>query len=274
MRGHSAPYIPGQKTPHKLSRSKIDLFMQCPRCFWLDVRLKIKRPQGPPFQINKAIDELFKREFDVHRNAQTTHPLCETYGLKLVPFSHEKMDEWRDSLRRGVQYLHEPTNLLITGGVDDIWVDLETDELVVVDYKATAKNSEVSLDAHWQNGYKRQIEIYQWLLRQNGFKVKDTGYFVYTNAKLDAEGFKDTLKFKTKIIPYEGKDGWIEDVLAKMKECLESDEIPGVGKQVMNPTEPCEYCSYARARTELTIKELQKNNKSKKSANPKLLTKS
>lgn len=239
-------YRPGQVEPYKISRSKIDLFMQCPRCFWLDARLKIKRPSSPPFRINSAIDELFKKEFDVHRDGQTVHPLCETYGLKLVPFKHEKMDEWRDALRRGVQFLHEPTNLLITGGIDDIWVDLETDELVVVDYKATAKNGEVSLDADWQIGYKRQIEVYQWLLRANGFKVKNTGYFVYTNGRLDADGFRDTLKFKTKLLDYEGDDSWVEQTLLDIKKCLASDVLPPVGKQVMKPSEPCEFCLYAK----------------------------
>lgn len=250
----SPAYESGQKQAYKISRSKIDLFMQCPRCFWLDARMKIKRPSSPPFRINSAIDELFKKEFDVHRSKQTVHPLCETYGLKLVPFKHEKMDEWRDSLRRGVQFLHEPTNLLVTGGIDDIWVDLETDELVVVDYKATAKNGEVSLDAEWQIGYKRQIEVYQWLFRANGFKVKNTGYFVYTNADLTADGFADILQFKTKIIDYEGSDAWVEKTLKKMKACLDGD-MPEVGTAAMGG--PCEFCSYAKARTELTLKALQ-----------------
>jgi hypothetical protein len=252
------PYTPGQRDPYRVSRSKIDLFTQCQRCYWLDARYRIKRPSSPPFRINSAIDELFKKEFDVHRAKQTAHPICETYGLKLVPFKHEKIDEWRDALRRGVTFLHEPTNLLITGGIDDVWVDLETEELVIVDYKATAKNGEVSLDAQWQMGYKRQIEVYQWLFRQNGFTVKPTGYFVYTNAKLDAKDFKDTLEFKTKIIPYDGNDSWVENTIFKMKDCLESDTIPAVGKNVMNPTADCEFCEYAKTRTKLTIEALQK----------------
>jgi hypothetical protein len=253
----SVPYHPAQKASYRISRSKIDLFLQCSRCFWLDARFKIKRPSSPPFRINSAIDELYKKEFDIHREGQTPHPICETYNLKLVPFKHEKMDEWRDALRRGVTYLHTPTNLVITGGVDDIWVDLETDELVVVDYKATAKNGEVSLDAEWQNGYKRQIEVYQWLLRKNGFKVKDTGYFLYTNARLDVDGFRDKLEFKTKLIDYTGDDSWVEATIIKLKKCLDSDEIPDVGRNVMDSTKPCEYCDYARSRTQLTIQALQ-----------------
>ena len=50
----------------------------------------------------------------------------------------------------------------------------EKEGLIVVDYKATSKNSEVNLDAEWQIGYKRQMEFYQYLLRNNGFKVSDT----------------------------------------------------------------------------------------------------
>jgi hypothetical protein len=257
-RWRAAPYKPGQKTPYKVSRSKIDLFMQCQRCFWLDARFKISRPSSPPFRINSAIDELFKKEFDIHRADQTPHPICQSFDLKLVPFKHEKMDEWRDALTRGVQFLHEPTNLLVRGGIDDVWVDLENDELVVVDYKATAKDGEVNLDAGWQIGYKRQIEVYQWLLRQNGFKVKTTGYFVYTNAKLDAEGFKDTLEFKTKIIPYDGNDDWVEPTILKMKQCLDSDDIPAVGRNVMDQSRPCEFCEYAKTRTQLTLEALQK----------------
>lgn len=253
----SPAYKPGQVAPYRLSRSKIDLFLNCPRCFWLDARLKIKRPSSPPFRINSAIDELYKKEFDTHREAQSVHPICETYGLKLVPFKHEKMDEWRDALRRGVTFLHEPTNLLITGGVDDVWIDPATDELVVVDYKATAKNGDVSLDAGWQIGYKRQIEVYQWLLRNNGFKVKNTGYFLYTNARLDADKFGDKLEFKTKLLDYDGNDSWVEETIFKMKKCLDSDEMPEVGKNVMDQSKPCEFCDYAKQRTALTLEHFQ-----------------
>ena len=51
----------------KLSRSKIDLFVECPRCFYLDNKLGIKRVQFPAFLLNSAVDALFKKEFDIHR---------------------------------------------------------------------------------------------------------------------------------------------------------------------------------------------------------------
>lgn len=249
----SLPYRPGQKTPYKLSRSKIELFMQCPRCFWLDTRLKIKRPAGPPFQINKAIDELFKKEFDKYRLEQKPHPLMIEFGVNAIPYAHENLNKWRENFV-GVAALHEPTNLHIFGAIDDVWVDKEG-KLIVVDYKATAKTSEVSLDADWQIGYKRQLEVYQWLLRQNGFEVSDTGYFVYTNGRLDLDSFNDRVEFRTKVIPYTGSDSWVEPTIKKMKACMEGD-MPAVGKSAMGGN--CEFCDYARARTALTLDSLKK----------------
>src|SRR5205823_2826589 len=105
------------------------------------------------------------------------------------------------------------------------------------DYKATSKDGDVSLDADWQDGYKRQMEIYQWLFRQNGFTVSDTGYFVYVNGKTDKEAFDAKLEFDIKLIPYTGNDSWIESTLLKIKECLIDDRIPAASKT-------CDYCTY------------------------------
>lgn len=252
MRERSLPYRPGQTGAYKVSRSKIELYMQCPRCFWLDVRLKITRPSSPPFNINKTIDELFKKEFDVHRAAGTPHPIMVDNNLDgILPFAHEKMDEWRHNFT-GVVALHEPTNLHVFGAVDDVWVN-KAGELIVVDYKATSKNKPVSLDSDWQISYKRQMETYQWLLRQNDFPVSNTGYFVYTNARMDLDGFGDHLEFTTMLIPYKGSDGWVEQTLQDMKTCMEGD-MPAVGNSIMGG--PCEHCTYARARTELTLEAL------------------
>lgn len=256
-RFHTKPYVPGQKDAFKVSRSKIELFTQCPRCFWLDTRLKIKRPSGPPFNINKTIDELYKKEFDAHRTAGTPHPIMTDNQVKAIPFAHDDLDTWRMNFT-GVVALHKPTNLHVFGAIDDVWVNPDG-ELIVVDYKATSKQTDVSIDSDWQMSYKRQLEVYQWLLRQNGFAVSDTGYFVYTNARLDADGFGDRLEFKTKLIPYTGSDGWIEPTLQKMKDCMESDTVPPVGTAAMGGD--CDFCTYARERTELTIKALQSKKK-------------
>lgn len=231
-------FNPKSKSPFRFSRSKIDLFMECPRCFYLDRRLGIDRPPSFPFNLNKAVDELLKREFDIHRSNKTPHELMKKFGIDAVPFDHKKMDEWRDTFK-GVSYFHEPTGFEVFGGVDDIWVN-KKDELIVVDYKATSKKSEVNLDAEWQNGYKRQVEVYQWLLRKNGFKVSDTAYFVYCNGDSDKEAFDGKLEFDVKIIPYKGDDSWIDEALIQARKCLEQNKLPESGHN-------CDYCKYIKA---------------------------
>lgn len=231
-------FDPASNQPFKLSRSKLDLFLNCPRCFYLDRRLGVSQPPGFPFNLNSAVDTLLKKEFDIHRAGKTTHPLMKAYGLDLVPFRHELMAEWRENFK-GVRFLHQPTNFIITGAVDDLWVDGKG-VIYVVDYKSTSKTTEVNLDAEWQLGYKRQLEVYQWLLRQNGFKVSDTGYFVYANGQTDREAFDGKLEFNIKIIAYAGDDAWVEKEIIRARQCLMGNKIPRAGAD-------CDYCGYVEA---------------------------
>lgn len=264
-RFRSKPYEPGQRTAFRISRSKIELFMQCPRCFWLDVRYKISRPSGPPFNINKAIDELFKKEFDYFRAKGEPHPLMTEAGINAVPFRHKNMDKWRQALGKdaGVDVIHESTNLHVFGAVDDVWVD-DNGNLIVVDYKATAKAEPVkSLGAEgtWHDTYRRQMEIYQWLLRQNDFNVSDTGYFVYATGSWDHDKFDNVVNFETHVFPHKGKSDWVDGVIKKMKKTMDSETMPPVGKNIMNPAKPCEFCDYAKSRTEFTLKHLKNSGK-------------
>ena len=227
----------------KLSRSKIDLFLECPRCFYIDNKLGVKRVPGYPFSINSAVDYLLKQEFDIHRAKDQQHPLQKEYGIDAKPAQHDELDEWRRNFG-GVRYLHEPTGLLVTGAIDDLWINSKG-EYMVVDYKATAKDEAVKeLDKEWQDGYKRQMEVYQWLVRQNGLKVSNTGYFVYCTGKMDREAFDKRIDFDINLIAYEGNDSWVEKTLFKIKECLEDDTIPKTGDN-------CDWCAYWNSRKEL-----------------------
>lgn len=220
----------------RLSRSKIGLFLECPRCFYIDNKLGTARPPGFPFNLNSAVDALLKKEFDIHRAGKTAHPLMQQYGVDAVPFEHPEMNVWRENFK-GISYLHPATGFTISGAIDDVWVD-SNGELMIVDYKSTSKDEKITaLDKDWHDGYKRQMETYQWLFRQNGFKVSDTGYFVYANAGKDKKAFDGILEFDVTLIPYTGSDTWIEGTLLKIKECLASDKLPGVG-------DGCDYCTY------------------------------
>ncbi len=235
----SRMYQPGSSEPFKLSRSKIDLFLNCPRCFYYDRRLGVARPPGFPFALNSAVDHLLKLEFDIHRAKGTKHPLITKYGVDATPVAHKDLDQWRHNFT-GIQFLHKPTNLLVFGAIDDLWQNSKG-EYIVVDYKATSKDEEINeLNKEWQIGYKRQMEVYQWLLRQNGYKVSATGYFVYCNGQTDREAFDGKLEFAVTLISYKGDDSWVEKAIKDAHKCLNSDKIPKAGSG-------CDYCAYVAA---------------------------
>lgn len=239
-------YDPGSAKPFKLSRSKIDRYIECKRCFYLDRRLGVDRPPGFPFNLNTAVDTLLKKEFDLHRAGSTQHPLLEAYGVDARPVPHASLNAWRENFV-GVQFLHEPTNLIITGAIDDLWQD-SSGAYIVVDYKATSKNAAIEvLDQPWQDSYKRQMEVYQWLLRRNGLTVSDTGYFLYCNGVTDQKAFDAKLEFDLTLIPYSGSDDWIEETILKIHACLNAEEIPRASFK-------CDYCRYIQAVEEASTK--------------------
>lgn len=234
-------FDPHATEPFRLSRSKLDLYMECPRCAYLDLRLGVRRVSGPSFTLNNAVDELLKREFDTHRVRGTAHPLLKSYGVDALPLDDPRMEEWRDALRRGISTHHQASNLILRGGVDDVWVTPKG-EFIVVDYKATSKKEGPTTTNDLYDSYKRQVEIYQWLFRQNEFAVSDTAYFVYVNGKSDAEAFDAKLEFDVVLIPYKGNSRWVDQALMDLKDMLMSDSIPKVGKAFNGG--PCDYCVY------------------------------
>jgi len=230
-------FDPGSNALFPLSRSKLDLYLNCPRCFYLDRRLGIGRPSGPPFTLNSAVDQLLKNEFDQYRAEGTPHPLMLAEGIDAVPAQHPNLKVWRENFK-GIRVPHPVSGFEVFGAIDDLWMDTNTGEYVVADYKATAKDAEVSLDAEWQIAYKRQMEVYQWLLASSGLSVSRRSWFVYCNGMKSEPRFDSTLRFKIKLIPYDGDTAWVEPKLVDARRCLEAETAPA-------PTVDCEWCEYA-----------------------------
>lgn len=226
----------------ELSRSKIELFLECPRCFHEDVVKGNRRPSSPPFTLNNAVDTLFKREFDWHRTDQTPHPLFATVGLDAIPLRDDRMDAWRNNFR-GVRWLDAETGWTLYGAVDDLWL-LADGQLAVADYKATAKN-DAPTAATLYPAYRRQAEIYQFLVEQQGFEVSNRAWFVYTNGIKDADGFEDVLRFRTVLVPHDGRRDWVLGAFRDAVALVESGVVPPSG-------EKCDCCRFAGRWSEST----------------------
>jgi hypothetical protein len=245
-------------TPFRISRSKIDLFLECPRCFYLDRRLGFGRPGMPGFALNSAVDTLLKNEFDLLRKAQEPHALMVAYGIDAIPYDHPDLPVWRDDVHQfiGASTLHTPTNLEICGIIDDVWINPQ-EELIIADYKSTSTSKEISLEDEYKQGYKKQLEVYQWIFREMGFGVSDVGYFVYANGGKDGErfmygegegpasksgvkeraNFDARLEFEMLILEHKGDTSWVEPTVREIKAYMEGEEMPESGEE-------CEWCAY------------------------------
>lgn len=213
----------------RLSRSKLDLFVECPLCFWLDARQGIKRPEGYPYTLSIAVDLLLKAEFDAYRRKGEPHPLMKESGIAAVPFPDEKrLEVWRDNFR-GLEFRHE-SGVTLFGAVDDLF-QFEDGSLAVVDYKSTGAKAVTVYD-----DYRRQMNIYTWLLDKNGGRTTGKGYFVFYQVD-KSQGFAGRLPFKGSIVEVAADPASVEPLVAAAVRALRSEGPP-------RPSAGCAYCSW------------------------------
>ena len=169
------------------------------------------------------------------------HPIFEEYNLNFIPFEHEDLDTWRNSLKGGIGYEDEETNLFIHGGIDDLWFDLDSEQVVVADYKAQSSAIPIEkksyLGSIYHQSYKIQMEIYVFILRQMGFSVSDTTYFMVCNGEKTPDRFDANMQFVVKLVDYQVDTSWVGPKIKEMKQIMDSPEIPEI-----NPH--CENCAY------------------------------
>jgi len=234
-------YVPFEDKPYALSRSKVELFIECPCCFYLDRRRGVGRPPTPPFNLNLTVDLLLKREFDIYRKKKEPHPLQAKYKKGVIGFEHSELDTWRENFS-GIRHIHHDTNFMLTGAIDDVWIDGE--DLVIVDYKATSQDYKLSFSGPKHARYRRQLEFYAYLFEQNHFSVSDEALFVACNAKKNRTEFDHKLEFELSLIKHKVDTSWIDDTLFEIFETLQKETAP-------EPSKECSYCAYSRERVSL-----------------------
>ena len=236
-------YTPGQNQPFAISRTKFSNFLDCKRCFYLDRVKGLIEPGGPGWALNTTVDELLKKEFDFYREKKEPHPIFKKYKLNFIPYQHQDLERWREARSAGISYHNKDTNLIIKGGIDDVWFNLDTKELVVADYKAQSKKEKVEkqsyLEDKYHQDYKKQMEIYVHILQNMGFDVSTTTYFMVCNGIKTGSRFDAKMDFDITLIDYEVDIDWIPSKITEMKNTLDSAEVPEA-----NPY--CENCAYLR----------------------------
>ena len=223
-------YSPNQKDLFQISRSSIQSFLECPRCFYLDVVLGVKKPSGLPLPINMAIDSILKKEFDYFREKQIPHPEVQKFLIEPIrPYNGEEFIGWR----KGAKVIHQKTNLEVLGKFDDVWCSEDSSSLYLADYKGGAVSASGASELH--QSFRNQMDIYLWIAKQLDPRITNRTFFYYK--KLKKEDFMDDSKFITEIVEYIANDDWVDEAILKIKKCLDSANPP-------QASEECKHCQY------------------------------
>lgn len=165
-----------------LSPSKLNLFEDCPRCFWLQEVKKIKRPEGPTSTLPRGMDYLIKDYFDKYRLLSKLPPEIEK-AIKGLPMQNQKLlNLWRN-WRSGLRYYDKEINAEIGGALDECFtID---NYYIPVDYKTRG----FALKDDSLSYYQTQLDCYTMLLEKNGYNHLSFGYLIYyIPQKIDSNG--------------------------------------------------------------------------------------
>lgn len=205
--------------PTQLSPNSLNLFLECPCCFWLEKNQGIKRPPPYPYALNTAIDTLLKQEFDEYRSRGEPHPLLLTNNIqaKLFP-NQDLLNQWRNNFV-GIRYYDTELDAILFGAVDDI-LEFPDGRFAPLDYKSTGSSAPQVYDR-----FQLQMDIYTFLLEKNGFLTPRKGYLAFY--VVDKEnGFGDRLPFKKELYEIETNPSDIPELFKEAVSLLKRTTPP------------------------------------------------
>jgi len=228
-------YIENNLTPFTINRSKIDLFFDCNRCFYLDQKHGIKRPHGTPLALNNKVVQKLKSELEICRKEKKTHPQVLEKNLNFIPISNHNLEIWKNPFK-GITYHHKGSNFLLNGTIDDIWVNNTTKKNYSLIIKSSSKQNQLSYEEIW-SGYWRQLSFYSYLLEKNHLEMSKTGVIVFINTLNEENNFSNNFSFKLSIFEKILDFSWIESTIKNIFELLNGEKIP-------EKSNYCKYCNY------------------------------
>jgi len=199
-----------------LSPSKLNLLEECPRCFWLDVRKGVRRPQGLMASIVIKIDSIIKKYFDKYEQRGELPPIIRGQVRGRLP----------SGMPKTLYYDYGEVRLM---GRPDEFLELDDGCIVPFDHKTKSKEPE---EVH--NAYLLQMDVYSFLLMVKGYKTTDKAYLAYYYP-CDCD-VHDGLDVNCKVVEVRTSFDRAKRVIDKAVRVLEGD-IP-------KPSSECEFCRW------------------------------
>lgn len=168
--------------PIKLSPSTLNLFLDCPRCFWLDKVKNIKRPRGIFPSLPGGMDRVIKAHFDTFRASKSLPSELSGSDFEGVALFGDqmKLEQWRN-WRTGLVY-HDSPEVLLSGALDDLLV--KDGQFIPFDYKTKGS---VTTREDAVKYYQNQLDCYTLLLHENKMPAAGFAFLLYYSPKKVSE---------------------------------------------------------------------------------------
>lgn len=226
-----------------LSPSKLNDFVRCPRCFHDTYVSKVLKPRGIFPTLPGGMDLILKSYVDQYRGS-IPHGLAGLIPGVLLR-DHVQMGKWRH-WSTGPTFNDKENNIKLIGALDDCIDDRGV--MIPLDWKS--KGQEPKDDG--SQYYQLQMDCYNLMLSENGFKVRDEAYVCYfwpttargnsTNGRITT-GVIETL-FGLKVFKYNCSAERAREKMIEAAKCLRG---PRPASSV-----DCEHCLYLAAEDKLT----------------------
>ena len=151
----------------KLSPSKLNLFLECPLCFYLQEKEGVKRPAGIFPSLPSGMDGVLKKYYDKFRGSLPPELKDKVEGV-LMP-DKELIDKFRNW--RTFKFKEE--DAIFYGAMDDCLVEGEV--YIPLDFKTRGFDLKEDTSDYYQN----QLDCYCLLLDKNGYKTKGIAFLIY-----------------------------------------------------------------------------------------------
>jgi CRISPR/Cas system-associated exonuclease Cas4 (RecB family) len=218
------------KKPIRLSPSTLNLFLECPRCFWLQINENIHRPRGIFPSLPGGMDLVIKDYFDKYRERNELPPELQGKVNANLLHDHELLNKWRN-WRTGLEYTDESLGVTLFGALDDCLK--EGEKYLPLDYKTRGSAPK---EGDSEKYYSNQLNCYALLLEENGYPVGDCGYLVYYYPEHVEE--KGTVIFNVKPVKLKINPDNARKTL--------TDAIKLLNGPIPPHHSECEYCLWGR----------------------------
>ena len=203
----------------QLSPNSLNLYLECPHCFWLDKNMGIKRPPPYPYALNSAVDALLKEEFDTYRSKNLPHPMLKENNINARLFGNQKLlNQWRNNFA-GIRFFDQDLQATLFGAVDDV-LEFEGGKIAPLDYKSTGSTA-----ANVYDRFQLQLDTYTFLMEKNGFKTTRKGYLAFYIVD-KSRGFIDRLPFRKEMVQIETNPSDIYEIFKDAVNYLKQSSPP------------------------------------------------